>query len=133
MNDAIRAFVNVPPRIATFAKIAREDMYDGPCYVSRSVPPLDGEWFGAFDDDRPEDARAFFNTPWAKELRDWIAALPTLYYDPDWDGVTDSEGQGEWIEDEGERYYWERYSYREITPRQVAEALFGRAVAEHYR
>jgi hypothetical protein len=137
MSRAIREFVPVPGYINVCADMVRYDLLHGPAFARL---PKDGIKAITNDDlatlyedaeescDEGDTVVSVYESVVGDTLRDWLAFLPTLYYE-EWSGdVTDSEPQGEEIEGE-----WYEPEYSVVSDSDVVEALFGRTIAREFR
>jgi hypothetical protein len=137
MLKAIREFLPVPAYVAVCANMVRYDLLHGPAFArlpAEGIKAITDDdlallYSDAFEScDEGDSVVCVYESVVADTLRDWLAFLPTLYYE-EWSGdVTDSEPQGEEIEGE-----WYEPEYREVSDSDVVEALFGRTIAREFR
>lgn len=117
----------IPNDIATFARLATWDLHYGPVTYCEEC--------GAESLDECQCVVKFPGFSEAtRAIARWAQAnLPgTLYYDPEWDGLMDSEPEGETVEgDEGEEEYVEPEPYYTVERREIIAAVFGSTLAEY--
>lgn len=137
MNKAIREFLPVPAYVAVCANMCRYDLLHGPAFArlpAEGIKAITNDDLATLYEDVEESCEEgdtvveVYCSVVGDTLRDWLAFLPTLYYE-EWSGcVCDSEPQGEEVDGE-----WYEPEYSVVSDSDVVEALFGRTIAREFR
>lgn len=123
IKNAIREAVSVPAHVQACASAVRYDLLHGPAFAR--IPPEGIEHFTADHfatfaedlDDTQGELVQVYSSAVADTLREFIDALPTLYYQ-DWSGCVLSEAEDD--------------ECGELDGRDITRALFGDTIADPF-
>jgi hypothetical protein len=135
MFEAICDFINVPSHIMAAASAIKHDLLYGPVWVSipKDIKDFSVDHYSSLQEDL-EDIDGVIVSLHGSEIyqafQDFLDTMPTYYYMPEMDYVSENVPEVESIDD-GEDTYQEE-PYYEISIRDIMHALFGKTIAAEF-